>query len=116
MTRPTARARMALAIGQAWFSVCEQTAPPAAWTAEQRATFEAMAEAVLHAARAGDRSDVAVAQALCFGFWRDHERPWAWARLGPMRQTVFLSVARLVIDAAQAMAAADRQKAQAAAA
>lgn len=100
---------LAEVIGDAWHGVCETSATWATSTPEQRATFAAMADCAVKAARAGPGGELAIAKALAWGFWRDDPAPpsWAaWDRLASGKREVFLTVARAVITAGRAMRAA----------
>lgn len=98
--------RLAPAVSDAWWQVCEQPRPWAANSVEQQLTFRRMAEYALRSARAGQKAEAAVARAMCEAFWLDHPRPWPWDTLSGTKRQVFVLVARAVIAAGQAMRSA----------
>lgn len=93
---------LARAVGDAWFEACEQPTRWPAATMDQRDTFRAMARSALAAARAGQRGEDDVAQALCHAFWAGAPLPRVWGSHGQQQREVFKICARAMIAAARA--------------
>jgi hypothetical protein len=99
---------LAAAACDAFFAAAELPTRWATATPVQRATFMACAGRALAEARAGRRSDFALAVALHAGFWDGCPDPIHWTRMGGMQREVFFRMAQAVRGAGEALRAGRR--------